>query len=128
MQRGALFVSCQISSHSILRNQSTDKSIAVQDSTNDATLRSQSKKRKKNRLSLDSNKSALTGFNVEQLKDLEASFSENGGQPNEDEVNRLAIQTGHTRETIEVTIPYFFSVLLIEDSDTCIVMVRSQGR
>jgi hypothetical protein len=88
----------------------------------------QSNKRKKNRPSFDGNKSALPGFSVEQLKGLEASYSENGGQPNEDEVDRLATQTGHTRETIEVTIPYFFSLLLIVDSDTLIVMVRSQER
>ena len=76
---------------------------------------------------MDSNKSALT-FEVEQLKGLEASYSENAGQPNEDEVDRLAMQTGQARETIEVTIPYLFSLLLIVGSDTRIVMVRSQER
>jgi hypothetical protein len=88
----------------------------------------QSNKRKKNRPSLNSNKYAFPGFSVEHLKGLEASYSENGGQPNEDEVDRLATLTGHTRETIEVTIPYFFSLLLIVGSDTWIVMVRSQER
>jgi hypothetical protein len=88
----------------------------------------QSNKRKKNHPSFDSNKSALPGFSVEQLKGLEASYSENGGQPNEDEADRLAILTGHTRETIEVTIPYYFPLLLIVGSDTRIVMVRGQER